>query len=85
MYVFASEMDIIDDLRVCLVRNKTDIDFVTSDDPAILTNKLFLIKRTSESFGLGSAGNLMLLPLTPKILLLGYDDMFTVYLKRMDG
>lgn len=75
MYVFAKEMDVVDDLKVCLIRNKTEIDFVTSDDPAILTNKWSLIDKKAKcmSFGLGSAGNQILLPLTPKVLLLGYD------------
>jgi len=73
MSLFAEKNEIIDDLKVCLLRNKTDLDFVTSDDPSVLTNKLFLIKRKGESFGLNSAGNLILLPLTPKILLIGYD------------
>lgn len=67
--------DIISDLKICLIRNKTLTPFVTSDDPAILTNRWYLQeKRTrGSSFGLNAAGNILLLPLSPNVLCLGYD------------
>ena len=72
---FLQEHQVISDLKVCLIKNKSKIDFVTSDDPAVLTNKWhFLDKRTSGSnFGLGSAGVIILLPITPRILCVGFD------------
>ncbi len=75
MRAFAEKMHIIDDMKVCLIRNKTQTPFFTSDDPAILTNRWwFKDKRTQgRSFGLQSAGNIILLPLSPKLLCLGYD------------
>jgi hypothetical protein len=42
MRIFAEEMDIIDDLKLCLIRNRTSIPFVTSDDPAVMTNRWYL-------------------------------------------
>lgn len=75
MHTFADAMHIIDDLRICLIRNKTSIPFFASDDPAVLTNKWWLTdKRTlGRSFGLHSAGAIILLPLSPELLCFGYD------------
>lgn len=75
MRIFAETIGIVSDLKVCLVCNHSHMPFVTSDDPAILTNRWALhnSKRTGRSFGLNSAGNLLLLPLTPRIMFLGYD------------
>lgn len=39
MRAFADEMHLFDDLKVCLVRNKTKTPFVTSDDPAVVANR----------------------------------------------
>lgn len=81
MKLFYEHIDMVDDLKVCLIKNKTDTEFITSDDPAVLSNKWHIIKKSSSglSFGLGSAGNIILLPLTPNILCLGYDgDVYSV-------
>jgi hypothetical protein len=81
MHTFAQEMHIIDDLKICIIRNKTPIPFFTSDDPAVLTNRWWLnSKRTKgHSFGLRSAGSIILLPLSTKLQCLGYDgDVYSV-------
>ena len=81
MHVFVEQMDVVDDLKICLLRNRTSIPFVTSDDPAILTNRWHLEDKRvrGKSFGLQSAGNLLLLPLSPRVLCLGYDgDVYSV-------
>lgn len=81
MHAFAENMHIVDDLKVCLIRNKTNIPFITSDDPAVLTNRWWLTdnRTKDESFGLTSAGNIFLLPITPKILCVGYDgDVYSI-------
>lgn len=81
MRAFAQYMDIADDMKICLLRNKTSIPFVTSDDPAVLTNRWYLEDRRTKgaSFGVHSAGNLLLLPLSPQVLCLGYDgDVYSV-------
>ena len=78
---FVEDMDAVDDLNICLVKNKTNIDFITSDDPAVITNRLFIQKKqlTGKSFGLGNSGIITFLPLTPKILALGYDaDVYNI-------
>lgn len=76
-----NERYILNDLKVCLIKNKSKIDFITSDDPAVLTNKWHILDhRTGGSnFGLGSAGILILLPISPKILCVGYDpDVYSI-------
>lgn len=81
MHTFVDQFDVVDDLKVCLVRNHTDVPFVTSDDPAILTNRWHLdhSRRMHYSFGLGNAGLLFLLPMSPTVLCIGYDgDIYSV-------
>jgi hypothetical protein len=81
MRTFASSMHILDDLKCCLVKNKTKFPFITSDNPAVLTNRWHLENKraTGLSFGLTQAGALALLPLTPKLLFLAYDgDVYSV-------
>lgn len=78
---FSESMHEIDDLKFCIIKNMTEVPFITSDNPAVLTNKWRLEKDRAPglSFGMGSAGMLALLPLTPKLLFLGYDgDVYSV-------
>jgi Protein of unknown function (DUF4238) len=64
---------ILDDLKVVIVRNRTSLDFVTSDDPAVMTNRWLLQRKSISTFGTNAAGLLMFLPLAPKLLALIYD------------
>ena len=85
MRAFVDEMDAVGDLKVCLLRNRTSTPFITSDNPAVLTNRWYLTssRTQSKSFGLHSAGALLLLPLTPEILCLGYDgDVYSLPHKK---
>lgn len=67
---FVDTMHVIDDLRGCIVKNVSSLPFVTSDNPAILTNRWRLEKPRGPwtTFGLGSAGALLFLPLSPRLL-----------------
>lgn len=81
MKTFAKSMGVVADLKVCLLKNQTNIPFITSDDPAILTNRWFLssAKTRGQSFGVHSAGAMLLMPISPKIFCLGYDgDVYSV-------
>ena len=73
LWTWAKSRDTIDDLKVAIVRNETNIDFVTSDDPAVLTNRVHLQTLKCNSFGLISCGMQLFLPLTPKLALIAYD------------
>ncbi|HDR9585095.1 TPA: DUF4238 domain-containing protein [Burkholderia stabilis] len=78
---FAGSMHELDDLKFCIFKNKSKVPFITSDNPAVLTNKWQLDRKQTSglSFGIGSAGMMALLPLTPRLLLIGYDgDVYSV-------
>ncbi len=76
MHHYREAMRIVDDLTLCLVRNQTDVPFITSDDPAVLTNRLHLEKRAKglRSFGPKSAGALFLLPLSSDLCAIMFDS-----------
>lgn len=78
---FAGAMNEIDDLKFCVFRNRTDVPFITSDNPAVLTNKWRLEhdRTPGHFFGMGSSGMLAILPLTPKLAFIGYDgDVYSI-------
>lgn len=76
MHHYREAMRIVDDLTLCLVRNQTNMPFITSDDPAVLTNRLHFEKRGKalRSFGPKSAGALFLLPLSPDLCAIMFDS-----------
>lgn len=81
MGLFVTQMYAVDDLKVCLLRNHTAVPFITSDNPAILTNPWHLDSPLTKgrSFGLKASGIVCLLPLTPRILCIAFDgDMHSV-------
>lgn len=81
MHVFAECMHSVSDLKICLLKNSTNVPFVTSDDPAVLTNRWQLEdKRTrGGSLGLRDAGAIILLPLSPRLYCIGYDaDVYRI-------
>jgi len=85
METFAENMDIVDDLKICFILNKTKIPFVTSDNPAVLTNRWHLNDNRTKfkSFGLNTCGDMLLLPLTPEIMCVGYDgDVYSIPQKK---
>jgi hypothetical protein len=83
---FSGLRHFVDDLKCCLVRNKTQRDFVTSDDPAILTNRYYMQRLNRCDFGIASSGVMLVLPLTPRYLLLCYDrGVYTIPEKDSNG
>lgn len=72
----------VQDLQGCLVKNTSSVPFITSDDPAIHTNRWYLSRHGAQghtSFGLSHSGALVMLPLSPEVLFLGYDgDVYSV-------
>lgn len=63
----------VHDLEVLLVRNATTRDFVTSDDPAALTNRVYLQRMKDHSFGLITVGTQIVMPLTPRVAMIAFD------------
>lgn len=86
MHIFATEMHIVDDLKVCLIRNKSNVRFVTSDDPAIMANRWHQLDHRAKGmgFGLGSSGLLAFLPISENVLFVAYDgDVYSI--PKKDG
>lgn len=75
MLHYAETMDIVDDLKVRIVRNRTLDPFITSDDPAVLANRWHQrdARARHRSFGIVSAGAVLFLPLSPSLLAIQYD------------
>ncbi len=63
----------VEDLRVLILRNRSRVDFVTSDDPAIATNRVFLQRMHDPNFGLVNIGAMMAMPLGPRHAVICYD------------
>lgn len=75
MHHYADSMKIVDDLGLCVVRNGTEHPFVTSDDPSVLMNRWHMYRPANRhlAFGIGSAGTLMIMPVTPELTAILYD------------
>lgn len=73
MSVGIMNLKYIEDLKHCIVENDCAADFVTSDDPAIMTNRFLKQKFGHTNFGWASSGVMLILPLTPRRLFLLYD------------
>lgn len=75
MLQYKDSMRIVDDLTLCIIRNRTDVPFVTSDDPAVLTNRLHIQrpKIGGASFSVKTAGTVLVLPLSPALCAILYD------------
>lgn len=81
MTLLGEMLPVIADLKVCLLRNRTALPFVASDDPAIMSNKWHLSdERTrNRAIGLGKAGALFFLPLSPNVMCVIYDgDVYSI-------
>ena len=81
MQSISESIHLVDDLKICILKNNTKTDFVTSDNPAVITNKWYFLNKKVHfrSFGIQSAGALFVLPLTPRLLMLAYDgDVYSI-------
>jgi hypothetical protein len=76
----------IEDLRTRIIENRTDVDFVISDDPAILANRFAVERLGDVGFGIASSGVLMTMPLTPRYAVIAYDrQVYTVPKTSAEG
>lgn len=81
MLAYSDTMRMVDDLAVCIIRNSSGSPFITSDNPAIETNRWHLQdpRTAGRGFGAGSAGAIFLLPLSPDRLAMLYDaDVYAI-------
>jgi hypothetical protein len=71
------------DLKFIVLRNRTAIDFIISDNPAMITNKLAFERWEDKSFGMVNSGVILVLPLTPRLLAFYFDiGIYTVSIPR---
>jgi hypothetical protein len=75
MRLFAQSLPYISDLKLCILVNSTDSNFITSDDPACFANRYCMQRLRSKTFGWGNSGFLIFLPLTPRHALMCYDGL----------
>lgn len=71
--VWKSAGEDVKDLRVVILRNHSRVDFVTSDDPAIVTNRVFLQRMRDSNFGIVNVGAMLVMPLGPRRAVVCYD------------
>ena len=73
---YAEMLDALDDLKIVLARNRTQTPFITSDDPAIMVNRWLHNNRLvmGPGYGMGAAGLICILPLSPNVCCIFYDD-----------
>ena len=63
----------VSDLKAIIFRNRTDIDFIISDNPLVLTNRFSFQRLKESAFGLSNSGAILAMPMTPKMCLVWYD------------
>lgn len=67
-------IDIISDLKCALLINKSKLPLITSDNPAVESNRFILQKyKGLKNWGLSTAGIYLYLPISPKYAFIAYD------------
>jgi len=61
------------DLKINLIINESNLDFISSDNPVVFCNQLFESKKIRRGFGIANIGIQYLLPISPNLLLCMYD------------
>lgn len=66
---------LIFDLKLTLIKNTSDVEFITSDYPTIKYNLWSLKRKLFSGWGLCSAGILFICPISTDYALMAYDDV----------
>ncbi len=74
IYIAAKAGHILHDLRPVFLINRTKVPFITSDNPACVTNRLYTQRYQDQTSGLIQSGTATFLPLTSHLAFMGYDD-----------
>jgi hypothetical protein len=74
MYLALESTILLIDLMPRILINNTTKDFIFSDNPIVLYNKYFYGKRKYLATGFGSPGLQIFCPLSPRVMLMLYDD-----------
>lgn len=83
------------DMKACLLENKSQMDFIFSDNPVVFFNSFFNDKYSYGTTGLSSTGLQIFYPINSKLILFLYDSDFyevrstkinkTKDIKRLNG
>lgn len=77
IYIAAKAGSYFDDLTPVFLINRSKIPFITSDNPACLTNRLYTQRYGDATSGMIQSGAAIFLPLTAQLAFMGYDgDVF---------
>ncbi|MGY5807240.1 DUF4238 domain-containing protein [Rhizobium sp. LEGMi198b] len=71
--LFDSTKHSIDDLKFVIIKNETRTNFITSDDPAIVTNRFPKSTGDLGAAGLNNSGCILFLPINPIYSISFYD------------
>ncbi|MBE5773933.1 MAG: DUF4238 domain-containing protein [Clostridiales bacterium] len=70
---FPKGIEVIEDLIPVLLINHTSREFITSDNPVLRYNYLFIMRNYLSNYGLGHVGIQLFYPLNPILCLMLYD------------
>lgn len=66
---------LIEDLKLSLIKNTSDVEFLTSDYPVIRYNLWSIIRKLYSGWGMCNVGLMFFLPISPKFALIAYDPV----------
>lgn len=81
LHAYAENLDALDDLKIVLIKNRTSMPFVTSDDPAVLVNRWYINNKyiLGSGNGIKSAGIICVLPISQTVCCIAYDgDVYSI-------
>jgi hypothetical protein len=67
--------DMLMDLKIRFVENRTSRDFIIADDPAVMLNRFALEKLDGSAFGVASSGLIFVMPMSPRFSVICYDGL----------
>lgn len=74
IYIAAKASNALHDLRPVILVNRTKVPFITSDNPACITNRLYTQRYRDETSGLSQSGLAIALPINAHLTFFAYDD-----------
>jgi hypothetical protein len=75
MRVEIETRDMLSDLKIRFVENRTSRDFIIADDPAVMLNRFAFEKLGGAGFGVASSGLIFVMPLSPRFSVVCYDGL----------
>jgi Protein of unknown function (DUF4238) len=74
------------DLKCCLIVNTTDRHFITSDNPLVRYNQMYIKRRYHlRGYGFGNMGIQLFFPITPSLCICIFDDVFYNHKENEQG